>query len=126
MTDQSTSSTSFFREQFGLDESSLSAALGTALERQVDYADLFFEYSTQDSVALEEGIVTDTITCSAEISTCEKGQQWQRTLGLLEEMRRSGIAAVTSHSSWPSEMTVPSLATSGSAPSWEPSRSADA
>ncbi len=47
----------FFRDSFGLDETSLSAALGTALERQVDDADLFFEYSTQDSVSLEEGIV---------------------------------------------------------------------
>jgi TldD protein len=47
----------FFRDHFGLDESSLGAALGAALERKVDAADLFFEYSTQDSVALEEGIV---------------------------------------------------------------------
>ena len=47
----------FFRDTFGLDETSLSAALGTALERRVDDADLFFEYSTQDSVELEEGIV---------------------------------------------------------------------
>ena len=47
----------FFRDRFGLDETALTAALGTALEREVDYADLFFEYSTQDSVSLEEGIV---------------------------------------------------------------------
>jgi TldD protein len=47
----------FFLDRFGLDDRSLDAALGTALERQVDYADLFFEYSTQDSVSLEEGIV---------------------------------------------------------------------
>jgi len=47
----------FFLERFGLDDRSLDAALGTALERPVDYADLFFEYATQDSVALEEGIV---------------------------------------------------------------------
>jgi TldD protein len=47
----------FFEERFGLDEHALSLALGTALERQVEYADLFFEYSTLDSVALEEGIV---------------------------------------------------------------------
>jgi len=47
----------FFRDRFGLDDNALAAALGTALERQVEYADLFFEYSTQDSVALEEGIV---------------------------------------------------------------------
>ena len=47
----------FFRERFGLDEQGLTRALDSALERQVDYADLFFEYSTQDSVVLEEGIV---------------------------------------------------------------------
>ncbi len=46
----------FFRERFGLDERALGAALDTALEREIDSADLFFEYSTQDSVALEEGI----------------------------------------------------------------------
>jgi len=51
------SSLSFFRERFGLDERGLDAALGTALERKVDHADLFFEYTTQDSVVLEEGIV---------------------------------------------------------------------
>ena len=47
----------FFRDRFGLDDRSLAVALETTLERQVDYADLFFEYTTQDSVALEEGIV---------------------------------------------------------------------
>jgi TldD protein len=46
-----------FQERFGLDDKSLATALDTALERRVDYADLFFEYSTQDSVVLEEGIV---------------------------------------------------------------------
>jgi TldD protein len=46
-----------FQERFGIDERALEAALGTTLERQVDHADLFFEYTTQDSVALEEGIV---------------------------------------------------------------------
>ena len=50
---------SFFRERFGVDESSVEAALGTALERRVDYADVYFEYTTQDSVSLEEGIVKD-------------------------------------------------------------------
>ncbi len=49
-------SLAFFRERFGIDDRSLSAALGTALERRVDHADLFFEYTTADSVSLEEGI----------------------------------------------------------------------
>jgi TldD protein len=48
---------SLFRDRFGLDDAKLASALDTALERHVDYADLFFEYSTHDSVALEEGIV---------------------------------------------------------------------
>ena len=54
---ESTKSLSFFRQQFGLDDRSLAAALETTLERPLDYADLFFEYTTQDSVTLEEGIV---------------------------------------------------------------------
>ena len=53
----STSSLTFFRERFGVDERSLEAALGTALERAVDHVDLYFEYTTQDAVSLEEGIV---------------------------------------------------------------------
>jgi TldD protein len=47
----------FFRDRFGLDETRLGEGLDTALARQIDYADLFFEYSTQDAVVLEEGIV---------------------------------------------------------------------
>jgi len=47
----------FFRDRFDLDDRSLATALDTALERQVDYADLYFEYTTTDSVSLEEGIV---------------------------------------------------------------------
>ena len=47
----------FFRERFGLDGAALDARLGPALERRVDHADLFFEYTNQDSVVLEEGIV---------------------------------------------------------------------
>jgi TldD protein len=48
---------SFFRERFGLDDRGLSTALGTALERRLDYADVFVEVTTQDSLVLEEGIV---------------------------------------------------------------------
>jgi TldD protein len=47
----------FLHDRFGLDDRSLVTALDTALEREVDYADLFFEYGTQDSVLLEEGLV---------------------------------------------------------------------
>ena len=48
---------SFFLDQYGMDDRSLTRVLDTALERDVDYADLYFEYTVQDSVALEEGIV---------------------------------------------------------------------
>jgi TldD protein len=47
----------FFRERFGLDEQRLGEGIGATLERRIDYADLFFEYTTQDAVVLEEGIV---------------------------------------------------------------------
>jgi TldD protein len=47
----------FFQDRFDLNDPSLAAALDTALERNVDYADLYFEYTTTDSVSLEEGIV---------------------------------------------------------------------
>ncbi|MAI77908.1 MAG: metalloprotease TldD [Deltaproteobacteria bacterium] len=47
----------FFRERYGLDNQSLTDTLGVALERQVDYADIYFEHSSLDSVSLEEGIV---------------------------------------------------------------------
>ncbi|MBW2269166.1 MAG: metalloprotease TldD [Deltaproteobacteria bacterium] len=47
----------FFHDRFGLDERMLTTALDTTLERKVDHADLFFEYTTQDSVVLEESIV---------------------------------------------------------------------
>ncbi len=47
----------FFRERFGLDDRGLASGLDAALERRVDYADIFVEVTTQDSVALEEGIV---------------------------------------------------------------------
>jgi TldD protein len=45
------------RDRFGLDDRNLARTLETALERRIDSAELFLEYATQDSVALEEGIV---------------------------------------------------------------------
>jgi len=47
----------FFEARFGIDEKSLATGLSSALERKADYADLFFEYTVEDAVALEEGIV---------------------------------------------------------------------
>jgi TldD protein len=46
-----------FRERFGIDPRALDAAFSQVLERPVDHADLFFEYTSRDAVALEEGIV---------------------------------------------------------------------
>ena len=57
MSDDASPSLPFFAQNFGLDDRSLTQALDTALERPLDYADLFFEYSTLDSVALEQGMV---------------------------------------------------------------------
>jgi len=59
MSDQETSvaAVSFFRDRYGLDDRSLTRVLDEALQRKVDYADLYFEYTIQDSVSLEEGIV---------------------------------------------------------------------
>ena len=57
MSDASSSSLALFRERFGLDDRGVEMALNTALERPIDHADLYFEYTTRDSVMLEEGIV---------------------------------------------------------------------
>jgi len=56
---ESSGAIDFFRDRFDLNEPGLEAVLGTALERSVDRADLYFEYTTQDSVSLEEGLVKD-------------------------------------------------------------------
>jgi len=53
----SESALAFFQDRFDLNDRSLATALDTALERNIDYADLYFEYTTTDSVSLEEGIV---------------------------------------------------------------------
>lgn len=51
------SALTFFRDRFALDDNAVSRVLGSALERRVDRAELFFEYATLDQVALEDGIV---------------------------------------------------------------------
>ncbi len=55
--DAEQSGLAFFRDRFDLGDRQLATTLDTALERDVDYADLYFEYTTTDSVALEEGLV---------------------------------------------------------------------
>jgi TldD protein len=52
-----TDATAFFRDRFGLGDAELATGLESALERRIDYADLFFEYTTHDAVTLEESIV---------------------------------------------------------------------
>ncbi|MBI3803455.1 MAG: metalloprotease TldD [Nitrospirae bacterium] len=47
----------FFLEKYGLSTSSLESAMGKVLGKRIDYADLFFEYLTSESISLEEGIV---------------------------------------------------------------------
>lgn len=42
---------------FGLDESKLNAALKTMFTHKIDYADLYFQYTKNESWSLEEGIV---------------------------------------------------------------------
>ncbi len=47
----------FFLEKYGLSSASLDSTLGRVLGRQIDYADLYFEYQVGESFSLEEGIV---------------------------------------------------------------------
>ena len=49
--------TRFFLERFGLNETTLEQIVGTAIARRADYADLYFEFRTVQSLSLEEGIV---------------------------------------------------------------------
>jgi TldD protein len=47
----------FFCERFGLSPGLLERVLGTALAQPADYADLYFEFRTNQSASLEEGVV---------------------------------------------------------------------
>jgi TldD protein len=47
----------FFLERFGLTQAILEQIVGTAIARRADYADLYFEFRTVQSLSLEEGIV---------------------------------------------------------------------
>jgi TldD protein len=46
-------------EPSGLDENRLATVLGTVMSRGVDYADLYFQLSREESWSLEDGIVKD-------------------------------------------------------------------
>ncbi len=47
----------FFLDRFALDERTLGDTIGTAIARQADFADLYFEFRTSEAFVLEEGIV---------------------------------------------------------------------
>ncbi|MBI3597148.1 MAG: metalloprotease TldD [Nitrospirae bacterium] len=47
----------FFLKKFNLNTIQLEQTIGKALGKQIDYADLYFEYRTNESVSLEEGMV---------------------------------------------------------------------
>ena len=47
----------FFDDKYGMDTTSLQRVLGKTLGKQIDYADLYFQYEVSDAVSLEEGLV---------------------------------------------------------------------
>jgi TldD protein len=50
----------FFLTRFGMSETAFERVLGTALERKADYADLYFQYQSAESLGLEESMVNHT------------------------------------------------------------------
>jgi TldD protein len=55
----------FFETRFGLTSRDLETVMARAMERRVEYADLYFEYEVSEAVSLEEGLVK---TASRDIS----------------------------------------------------------
>jgi TldD protein len=51
----------FFLKKFNLEERQLEQTIGKALGKKIDYADLYFEYRTNEAVSLEEGMVKKAI-----------------------------------------------------------------
>src|SRR4026208_1174824 len=47
----------FFSRNFGINTGDLDKVLDAALGKKADYADLFFDYSRNEGVSLEEGLV---------------------------------------------------------------------
>ncbi|MBX3026714.1 metalloprotease TldD [bacterium] len=47
----------FFLDRFALNEQAIEDTIGTAIARQADFADLYFEFRTSEAFVLEEGIV---------------------------------------------------------------------
>ncbi|HET6465673.1 MAG TPA: metalloprotease TldD [Nitrospiria bacterium] len=57
MAKELTKAEEFFLKKFHLNTSQLEQTIGKALGKQIDYADLYFEYRTNEAVSLEEGMV---------------------------------------------------------------------
>ncbi|MBI3606104.1 MAG: metalloprotease TldD [Nitrospirae bacterium] len=57
MTQEMTNPERFFGEKFGIEPNQLEKTMGRVLGKKIDYMDLYFEYRTNDSISLEEGIV---------------------------------------------------------------------
>ncbi|MFZ5863498.1 MAG: metalloprotease TldD [Nitrospirota bacterium] len=55
----------FFESRFGVTARDVERVMARAMERRVDYADLYFEYEVSEGVSLEEGLVK---TASRDIS----------------------------------------------------------
>jgi TldD protein len=51
----------FFLDRFALDERALEDTIGTAIARQADFADLYFEFRAAEAFVLEEGIVKKAV-----------------------------------------------------------------
>jgi TldD protein len=60
MANELTKPEKFFSERFGMSGNVLEHILGAALERKADYADLYFEHRSAESLALEESMVNHT------------------------------------------------------------------
>ena len=61
MAKELTKAEDFFLKKFNLNTLQLEQTVGKALGKQIDYADLYFEYRTNESVSLEEGMVKKAV-----------------------------------------------------------------
>jgi len=57
--------TSFFDQRFGVTSRELDKILSRALESKADYADLYFEYRSNEAISLEEGMVKNASSSTA-------------------------------------------------------------
>ena len=61
MAKELTKAEDFFLKKFNLNTVQLEETIGKALGKRIDYADLYFEYRTNESVSLEEGMVKKAV-----------------------------------------------------------------